>query len=100
MKFPKFHYERITELIKSYGYDPGEFYMVKRKGWIRIEHSSSAKFFTYFKKKQTTINPVTKQWEYEVSFRIKMENEPEIVVKDFDSMIKELDIWLKNKLSE
>lgn len=95
MKFPKFHYELILKKIKLNGFTLEEFFLVKRKGWIRIEHPASGEFFTYFKKKETRINQDSKQWEHDVFFKIKMNNSAEIVEPTFDSMLQQFDNWLK-----
>ena len=93
MKFPKFHYELILEIIKSNGLDVGEFNMVKRKGWIHIEHKPTLKYFSYFKKKETHLNPGTGQWEFGVLFKVKMDGPQINIEPTFDSMMELFSGW-------
>ncbi len=94
MKFPKIHHEKVNEVIKSNGFTMEDFYLVKRKGWIRIEHISSSSYFSYFKKKETKIDPDTKAWIHNHFFRIKRSDGPDEVAPDFDSMLSQLNQWL------
>jgi len=95
MQFPKIQYDHILKVIKENNFDLSDFYLVKRKGWIRIEHSSSGRYFTYFKKKETRINPNSKAWEHGIFFRIKTDNTSEIIESTFDAMLLVFDIWIK-----
>lgn len=95
LKFPKLQYDQILKIIKKNNFDLADFYLVKRKGWIRIEHSFSGQYFTYFKKKETRIDPVSKEWENSLFFKIKTQEIAEIIEPTFDSMLSIFDLWLK-----
>ena len=95
MKFPKPQYDRILKIVIGNGYSPEEFFFVKRKGWIRIEHLQSSQFFTYFKKKETLINPDTRQWENNMFFKIKISETPDCIEPTFESMMDLFDNWVK-----
>ena len=95
MKFPKLHHERVLEVIESNGLKIEDFYLVKRKGWIRIEHLHSGDFFNYFKKKETIIDPDSKQWVNNMFFKIKRSGEPDSIEPTFEMMIDQLDKWIR-----
>jgi len=95
MKFPKLHHERILEIINSHGYELQEFFLVKRKGWIRIENPQTGQFFTYFKKKETTINPDNGEWEFNFYFKVKINGTNKRIEPTFDSMMVLFDNWVK-----
>ena len=95
MKFPKFQYDRILKTIESNEFELEDFFLVKRKGWIRIEHLQSDKFFTYFKVKETNINPTSRQWENRMFFKIKMSQASDSIEPTFDSMMDLFDNWVK-----
>ena len=93
MKFPKFQHERILKIIQDNGYALEDFYFVKRKGWIRIEHTLSDTFFTYFKMKETRITKKG-EWEFGVHFKVKttagrLDDEP-----TFDSLMDLFKKWV------
>lgn len=96
MKFPKLQYDQILKIIESNGYRLEEFYLVKRKGWIRIEYINSNQFFTYFKVKETNINLDTRQWENNMFFKIKMSESPDSVEPTFEAMMDIFANWVKN----
>ena len=95
MKFPKLQYDQILKIIQSNGFSLEEFYLVKRKGWIRIENVHSDRFFTYFKVKETNINPETREWENSMFFKVKMSEAPDSIQPTFDSMMDLFDSWVK-----
>jgi hypothetical protein len=98
MKFPKFQHERIMDIIESNGLEMKDVFLVKRKGWIRIEHLQSDSFFTYFKKKETIIDPDTKEWLNKVYFKVKTDKTKTIVSPTFDALMGLFEAWVKNLL--
>jgi hypothetical protein len=95
LKFPKLQYDQILKIIESNGFNLEEFYLVKRKGWIRIEYLQSNQYFTYFKVKETNIDPDTREWENNMFFKVKMSEAADCVEPSFDSMMGLFDNWVK-----
>ena len=92
MKFLANHRKEVLQYIAKSGLNESGFSYVKRKGRINIVHDSSKKYFAYLRKKETSINDETHQWEDITYYKVQYNDQPEVIILYFIvSYIK----WLK-----
>lgn len=78
------------------GIDPGRFNYVKRKGRIHIIDPSSDQSFWYFRRKETRIDPETKQWVKLESYEVKVDNDPLLQLENWQEVLGRFGEWLRS----
>ncbi|MGI9543921.1 MAG: hypothetical protein ACR2MX_11720 [Cyclobacteriaceae bacterium] len=80
----------------QYGWEEQDFAFVKKRGRVHVIEQSSKKHFSYFRKKETSLNPKTLQWEDSSYFKYQQEDQPERVVKDWPTVVQKMNLWFKS----
>ncbi len=92
MKFLKAEYDSIKTIIADLDLNHVDFSFVKKKGTVYIEHNSGVSF-SYFRKKETTLNN-NHQWEEKTFFLINNDKKTEI--QTWGNLLILLKEWLTN----
>ena len=63
--------------MEKVGFREDDFSYVKRKGRIHICYPLGDTHFAYLRKKETLLDPVTKQWKHHEFFKVHIKNQKE-----------------------
>ena len=94
MKFLHKHRNDILRLIYNHGFTEHDFDFVKKRGRIHVIHKASKSYFSYFKKKETSIHPITKQWQQNSYYKYQKSNQRELVIDNWLLVVEEMQAWM------
>lgn len=95
MKFVAYHRSSILEAFNQAGYQEVDFAFVKRRGRIHIKHQHSEKQFAYLRIKETVLDE-NRQWKHTETFKIKLDQNKEYPVGNWDQLMEVFKQWLKD----
>jgi len=95
MKFLDDHRKNIIDLISKYDFDQKEFFYVKRKGRINVIHNKSNSHFGYLRKKETTIDDISKQWVDVTYYKVVKSDKKEVIIPSWELVLDGFKNWLK-----
>ncbi len=61
-----------------------------------VNHVLTGQSFSYLRKKETTLDPVDKQWKHAEWFKIKSNDSKETDVTNWEQVMLAFDQWLVN----
>lgn len=96
MKFTQAHRKSIHFEMRNHQFTPEDFEYVKRRGRINIIHSESKQCFTYFRKKETSIDPATQHWVETEHFLVSFNSQKEFESSTWVNVIVDFSQWLKS----
>ena len=94
MKFLENYRQDILKSFEVHGLTKNDFCFIKRKGRIITEHHNSKQTFSFFIKKDTTIDEITHQWIQTSQFEIRINGGRPEWVDDWDKVLKHFARWL------
>ena len=96
MKFTQVHRKSIHSEMKKQQFSPEDFEYVKRKGRINIIYISTKMSFTYFRKRETSIDPTTHQWVESEYFLVSYNSQKEFIAKTWKNVTENFSEWLQS----
>ena len=97
LKFLEIYRKDILTSFEVHGFSKDNFCFTKRKGRIITEHHDSKFSFSYYDKKETRLDEITKRWVHSSQFEIKVNIEKTKWVENWDKVLEHFAQWL-NKL--
>lgn len=94
MRFVHQHRLDILDCLGRHLLPESDFDFVKKRGRICIKYRKTGDKFAYLRKKETRLDPVTKQWLNAEWFKVKSGLEKEQEVISWEQVIEMLDRWL------
>lgn len=94
MKLPKAYYQQINEAITQNQMPLQFFSLIKKKGWIYINHSPSEQFFSFFRKKTVEISTENHQWEQKELFKSKTSSGKITEYHNWEQVLTHFTSWL------
>ncbi len=96
MKLLKTHQQNLYDAFAKHGFVKDDFSFVKRRGRIFIIHEASKHHLAYLRKKETNLDPDSKQWVHNTSFVLEMSVGPsKQLIPNWEGVLSELDQWLQ-----
>ena len=96
MKFVNRHRSEVLSTLDRNGIPEQAVDFIKRRGRICIHHRASGQEFTYLRKKETKLDPITQQWQHTEWFKIKSGNSKELAVENWEMVMEAFDKWTKS----
>lgn len=94
MRFTTAQHQRILSLIQECQRSPNDFEFVKKKGRVKINHIPSKQFFAFIHVVESQLNPQTMGIEESVSYKIKVNQNQEVIQSDWELMCRDFKEWL------
>jgi len=93
MKFSSADHTKIIQVFTDQNLDPGSFAFVKSKGWVHVIFKPSNEHFAFYLKKETHLDPETKQWVKNSFYKVKKSSGQILLACDRKSLLRELRNW-------
>jgi len=95
MKFLENHRKDISAVICQNEMDQQAFSYVKRKGRINVIHNPTKKYFAYLRKKETSINELSHQWEDKTYYKVQKDDHEEIIIETWEAVVLDFKKWIR-----
>lgn len=95
MKFLEAHRKEIYNSMAEFGFQQDDFSYVKRRGRIHIQYEPADTYFAYLRKKETRLDPETKQWAHHEYYKVHIKNNKE-TDQSWENLIKHFRKWLES----
>ena len=94
MKFLEKYRKDILQIFENQGFTKDDFSFIKRKGRIVTEHHKTKSTFSFFRKKETRLNEITKQFEHSSRYEVKADDGKREWVENWEAVINAYEKWL------
>lgn len=95
MKYSPSDHNKIIQVIADHNLDPESFAFVKSKGWVHIYFRPSGEDFAFYLKKETHLNPETKQWVKNSYYKVKKSSGKVLHAGDQQTLLREFCGWIE-----
>lgn len=95
MKFSPSDYNRIVQVIADQNLDLDAFAFIKHKGWVHVYYKPSGEYFAFYLKKETHLDPETKQWVKNSYYKVKKSSGKILLAGDQQILLREFRGWIE-----